>query len=227
VAKSLPEGYPGISADDLRRWQAGWGRARSFAPATEDDGVLRVDIGLPGRFVEHVVLGADDHPRRLDRVAARVLGDRDPWLTVPTRDAARTADRLHEHGLRTPPLPEWMMWIALADQRRATLPQDYSWDLAAEPEGVVHLTVQGPDDEVAATGQQAVIADCAVPDKIETFAAHRRRGLGGAMMTILAEAAADLGATHGLLMASTQGRALYTTLGWTTLCPVVVGRLWE
>ena len=62
---------------------------------------------------------------------------------------------------------------------------------------------------------------------IETAAQHRRRGLGGLMMTLLAEAAVDLGATRGLLMASTQGRALYTSLGWTTLCPVVVGRLWE
>lgn len=177
--------------------------------------------------MEYVVLDADEHPRRLDRAAASALGARDPWLTVPTRDPARTADRLHEHRLRTQPLPEWMMSIALADQRRVTPPDGYGCDLVEESEGVLHLTVHAPDDEVAATGQLGVIADCAVPDKIETYAAHRRRGLGGTMMTVLAEAAADLGATRGLLMASTEGRALYSTLGWTTLCPVVVARLWE
>ena len=145
---------------------------------------------------------------------------------MPTRDPDRTADRLHEHRLRTPPLPEWMMAVSLSAQRRVASPAGYTWDLE-EDHGVVHLTVHVSSDEIAATGQLAVVGDCAVPDKIETFAAHRRQGLGGTMMTVLAEAARELGATRGLLMASTQGRALYTTLGWTTLCPVVIGRLWE
>ncbi len=186
-------------------WQTGWAGARDFPPAVESDGVLRVDIGLPGRGVEYLVLDADDHPRRVDRAAGTALSARDPWLTVPTRDDGRTADRLHEHGLRTPPLPEWMMAIRLEEQRQVPFLAGYSPSFSRSG-GVVRLHVQGPTGEPAASGQLAVVGDCAVPDKIETLAGHRRRGLGGAMMTALVDAAADLGATRGLLMASTQGR---------------------
>jgi len=226
VTNPPAEPYPGIDATDLRRWQQGWGLARGFTTAVESDGVLRVDIGLPGRFVEYVVLEADEHPRRVDKAAGLALAARDPWVTVPTRDAARTSDRVHEHGLRTPPLPEWMMSTALGEQRRLAFPPGYAGSISAQDD-VVRVDVRSPTSEPAASGQLAVVDGCAVPDKIETLSGHRRRGLGGAMMTALVDAALELGATRGLLMASTQGRALYTSLGWTTLCPVVIGRLWD
>jgi GNAT superfamily N-acetyltransferase len=188
--------------------------------------VLSVEIGAAGRGVEYVVLDADVHPRRIDSAAQAALGARDPWVTVATRDAGRTNDRLREHGLRTAALPEWMMSIRLDAQRRVALPDDYFAEIGmAGP--VVHLRVRTTSGSLAASAQLAVVDDCAVPDKVETLADHRRRGLGGAMMTVLADAAGDLGAHRGLLMASTEGRTLYTSLGWETLCPVVIGRLWD
>jgi GNAT superfamily N-acetyltransferase len=188
--------------------------------------VLTVEIGTPGRGVEYVVLGADAHPRRIDAAAQAALGARDPWVTVPTRDDGRTSDRLHEHGLRTPALPEWMMSVRLDGQRRTPVPDGYGFETEVTS-SVVRLRVLTESDEMAASAQLAVVEDCAVPDKVETLAAHRRRGLGGAMMTALADAAVELGASRGLLMASTEGRALYTSLGWETLSPVVIGRLWD
>ncbi len=188
--------------------------------------MLAVEIGTPGRGVEYVVLDADAHPRRIDAAAQAALGARDPWVTVPTRDDGRTSDRLHEHGLRTPALPEWMMSIRLDAQRRTPVPEGYVVEHDVT-DAVVRLRVLADSGELAASAQLAVVEDCAVPDKVETLAAHRRRGLGGAMMTALADTAVELGARRGLLMASTEGRALYTALGWETLSPVVVGRLWD
>jgi GNAT superfamily N-acetyltransferase len=188
--------------------------------------VLRVEIEAAGRGVEYLVLDADAHPRRIDAAAQAALGARDPWVTVPTRDAARVADRLREHGLRSSTLPEWMMSIQLESQRRTALPEPYVAELDATSP-VVRVRLRADAGDLAASAQLAVVDDCAVPDRVETVAEHRRRGLGGAMMTALLDAAVDLGARRGLLMASTQGRALYTSLGWTTLCPVVVGRLWD
>ena len=197
-----------------------------FPAATEDNGVLRVDIGLPGRSVEYVVLDADDHPRRIDRAASLALAYGDAWVTVPTRDVDRTADRLVEYGLRTPPYPEWMMAVALDDQRVVEPRDGYTSSTEAGP-GIVVITVHDPDGQVAATGQMGVVGEVAVMDKIETRPGHRRRGLGGAMMSVLADRARSIGAVRGVLMASTEGRALYTSLGWTTLCPAVVARQWD
>jgi len=217
---------PGIGEAELRLWQAGWGRARGFAPPDDHGGVLVVQVAAAGRGVEYLVLDADEHPRRIDAAAQAALGARDPWVTVPTRDPARVGDRLLEHGLRSPTKPEWMMSIGLESQRRTPLRDHYVVELdVASP--VVHLRLRTSAGRLAASAQLAVVEDCAVPDKVETVAEHRRRGLGGAMMTALVDAAVELGAERGLLMASTQGRALYTSLGWTTLCPVVVGRLWD
>ncbi len=132
------------------------------------------------------MLDADDHPRRIDRAASLALAYGDAWVTVPTRDEARTADRLVEYGLRTPPHPEWMMAVALADQRTSSPPTATPAALEAGP-GLVAITVHDPDGQVAATGQMGVVGEVAVMDKIETQPAHRRRGLGGAMMSALAE----------------------------------------
>jgi predicted GNAT family acetyltransferase len=197
-----------------------------LASPVEHGGVLAIEIGTAGRGVEYLVLDADTHPRRIDAAAQQALGARDPWVTVPTRDAARVGDRLREHGLRSSSLPEWMMSIQLGSQRRTALPDPYVAELDVTGR-VVRLRLVTDTGQLAASAQVAVVDDCAVPDKVETTAEHRRRGLGGAMMTALVDAAVELGARRGLLMASTQGRALYTSLGWATLCPVVVGRLWD
>ena len=189
--------------------------------------MLRVDIGAPGRGVERLVLDADGDPRAIDRAAQDALGERDPWVSVPCSDAGRVADRLAEHGFRSPLQPEWMMSIPLDEQLRVPLADGLSHSLEASSGGrVLRLRVLDAHGALASSGQLGMVDGCAVPDKIEVQPTHRRRGLGGAMMTALVDAARDAGARRGLLMASTEGRALYSSLGWTTHGPVVVGRLW-
>jgi GNAT superfamily N-acetyltransferase len=78
------------------------------------------------------------------------------------------------------------------------------------------LTVQVTHSSglVAAKGRAALVNQFAVYDQIETHEAHRRRGLGRVVMHALRETAANHGVDHGLLVATPDGRALYTTLGW-------------
>ncbi|MFD9068413.1 GNAT family N-acetyltransferase [Kitasatospora purpeofusca] len=52
-------------------------------------------------------------------------------------------------------------------------------------------------------------------DQIETAPAHRRRGLGSVVMRALEDAGHRHGAATGLLVATPEGKALYSTLGWT------------
>ncbi|MEU8224798.1 GNAT family N-acetyltransferase [Kribbella sp. NPDC048915] len=77
--------------------------------------------------------------------------------------------------------------------------------------------------ELAASGRMAMLPTGAVADMIVTDPAHRRRGLARAVMTALATAAAPRSPT-AYLAASPQGHPLYTTLGWTTLTPLLVAR---
>lgn len=72
--------------------------------------------------------------------------------------------------------------------------------------------------EVAASGQAVEWDGVFIYDQIETAPAHRRRGLGSALMHALAGARRS-GEARQVLIATAAGQALYTTLGWRTLSP--------
>jgi GNAT superfamily N-acetyltransferase len=186
--------------------------------------VLRTHVGAPSREVEYLVLGADARPRQIDRAAWAALGDRDAWVTVPTGDPGRVSDRLQEHGLRTATDPEWLMTVPLASRVGATLAPDFRHSLHWTGRDRAEITVLGPDGAVAASGQLGLADAWAVPDRIETTRAHRRRGLGRAVMTALVDAARERGGQHGVLVASDAGRRLYLSLGWTVVSGVTTGR---
>ncbi|MGG6893078.1 MULTISPECIES: GNAT family N-acetyltransferase [Rhizobium] len=71
---------------------------------------------------------------------------------------------------------------------------------------------------LAASGYGAETEDVFVYDRIATDPAHRRKGLGNAVMTALQGAKASPTVPE-LLVATEDGRALYTTLGWKTISP--------
>lgn len=215
-----PPADPGL----VRAWRDGWAASRDLGPAEPvADGVLLSRVGAPGRDVELLVLDADRHPRRVDAAAQASLAHRDPWVTVPTADPGRTADRLAEHGLATADLPEWLMTRTL----EASPPPPVAPGYAARTVALGHrveVRVDAPDGTLAATGQAGLSGSWAVPDRVSTGRAHRRRGLGAAVMGLLEEQAVGLGATHGVLVASAEGRRLYLTLGWQPASAVVVAR---
>lgn len=213
----------------MRRWHTGWRRTRGLPAATEQpDGVLCVAVGTPGRGVEQLVLDGDAHPRRIDAAATAALGLRDPWVTVPTLRPGHVADRLVEHRLRIALDSERLMSVELAAQRRLAAAPGWRADLeraAYESSEVWRLRLLDGEGRLAARGEVAVVGDVAVVDRVETESAYRRRGLGGAVMSRLADLAESAGATRGLLMASPAGQSLYSSLGWQGHDTVVVARL--
>jgi len=96
-----------------------------------------------------------------------------------------------------------------------------SYELTHTQRGaILDVTVTAADGSVAARGKAALAGDAAVFDQIETSPEHRRRGLGRSVMTALASAAQYAGATAGVLVATEDGRALYSALGWTLDAPM-------
>lgn len=180
-------------------------------------------VGAPGRDVELLVVDADRHPRRTDAAARASLDHRDPWVTVPTADPGRTADRLAEHGLATADVPEWLMTRSLAAPAPPSVPPGYAARTAVRDHRV-EVRVETPDGTLAASGQAGLTGPWAVPDRVSTARSHRRRGLGAVVMGLLEQQVVGLGATRGVLVASPEGRRLYLTLGWQVTAAVVVAR---
>lgn len=86
--------------------------------------------------------------------------------------------------------------------------------LTVEGDEVIVASAYDGAGFLAASGRAALASDPAVFDQIETHKNHRRRGLGRSVMDALSVAASQRGVQRGVLVATPDGRALYTTLGW-------------
>jgi GNAT superfamily N-acetyltransferase len=207
-----------VHDEALGRWQRGWSAARGWNHGQCVDDVTVVRIGEPRRRVEYVATEA--HAAAAAHLA---LTDCNPpgtsWLTISTADPERLSAELRPlEFVRV----EWLMRIALSDQLRYAVPPPYTLELSAGP-SIVDAKIYGYG-ELAASGRMAVLHTGAVADMIQTDPAHRRRGLARALMTALATTALTHSATTAHLAASPEGRRLYTSLGWTTLTPLLVAR---
>ncbi|MFI9064254.1 GNAT family N-acetyltransferase [Streptomyces sp. NPDC053429] len=216
-----------IEPELIRRWLNGWTVARALPEAepveSAGDG-LRSECDQPGREVEVFALRADEEPESLARLAAAVAAARQAtWLTVPTLRPDTVEAVVGAAGLELLHRSEWFMTTDLAEHPQHAPAAPYERKVHMEgPVTVVSLHDSRGD--VAARGTIAVVGTDAIADRIETDAAHRRRGLGRAMMSALAEAALAQGARTGLLIASEEGQRLYSSLGWRHQADVLIAR---
>ncbi|MEU8437138.1 GNAT family N-acetyltransferase [Streptomyces sp. NPDC029216] len=216
-----------IESELIRRWLNGWTVARSLPEAepveSAGDG-LRSTCNQLGREVEVFALRADEEPESLARLAATVAAARQTtWLTVPTLRPGIVESVVGAAGLELLHRSEWFMTTDLTEHPQHAPAAPYEREVRTNgPVTVVSL--HDSTGAVAARGTIAVIGADAVADRIETDAAHRRRGLGRAVMSALAEAAVTQGARTGLLIASEEGQRLYSSLGWRHEADVLIAR---
>ncbi len=209
---------------DLRElvvcWQRGWTVARGL-PAAEDVGAgLRVRCMQSGRDIEYFAFGPGPGPVR--DLAGRVAAERDvAWLTVPTADPAATAAVLEAAGLVLLKRAEQLMTIDLRTHPRRAPAAGYRVETSLTG-AVLTTTVLHESGETGAQGTMGLTGPDGIADKIATVPAHQRRGLGSTLMGALAEAAVAQGAGRGLLIASEEGRHLYSRLGWRPAADVLI-----
>ncbi|MET9317638.1 GNAT family N-acetyltransferase [Kribbella sp. NPDC003505] len=187
----------------LDAWVHGWTISRNTPAPVRLASGYRIDVGLPGHAVRYVLHAYD---------AALVDGLRQPDTWVKVRGSVALDTRWEVQP------PEYLMTSALSAAPAAVPP---SYELTHTRRGsVLDVAVTAADGSIAARGKAALAGDAAVFDQIETSPEHRRRGLGRSVMTALASAAQYAGATAGVLVATEDGRALYTALGWTLDAPM-------
>lgn len=105
----------------------------------------------------------------------------------------------------------------------SALPAGYALQLDRDARGS-RVAILAPDGQLAATGTAAEAAGAFVYDRIITEPDHRRKGLGRVVMAALRETRTDRAAIE-LLVATDDGRALYTMLGWTVISPFVTAEI--
>ncbi|MFF5083229.1 GNAT family N-acetyltransferase [Actinoplanes sp. NPDC000266] len=205
---------------DLRelvvRWQRGWGVARGLPEAADLGAGLRVRCGQLGRDVEYFALDGAASVAGLAGLVKRE--DEVTWLTVPTVEPERAAAAVEAAGLVVLKASEKLMVTELSEQPRVPVPAGYRTETTIEGP-VVRVELLDREGEVGARGTMGIAGADGIADKIQTMPGHRRRGLGSAVMSALAEVAP---AKHGILVASEDGQALYAKLGWRAVAGVLI-----
>jgi GNAT superfamily N-acetyltransferase len=199
----------------------GWLAARSIArglPApVADRGGFRVDTGGEVEICRWAFTtpcaGLSELGRTLDAPGyfLKLCGDGKELLAVlPPNWRLQDEPGYVMQGPQTPP-------------PAAALPASYRLQLDRDARSS-RVAILAPDGALAASGTAAETGGVFVYDRIITEPDHRRRGLGRVVMAALRETRPDQKTTE-LLVATDDGRALYTTLGWTVLSPFATAEI--
>ncbi len=192
----------------VRAWAEGWAISRGTPPPVEVPEGYRVDVGLPGHVTRYVL------PAHAPELAARLTAP-GTWLKI-------CAAQVPLDGRWQVQPPEYLMSIRLT-AKEAAHPSEY--ELNVTQSGSVIDVLISKQGEPAARAKAALSGEFAVIDQVITEPAHRRRGLGTIAMQALAQATIARGATTGVLVATEDGRALYSRLGWHLESVVTAARL--
>lgn len=199
----------------FRAWSRGWALTREVAPPVPHADGLRIEVGLPRQLRRYVFPRASQALHELGETIAQ------PWVLLK---ACATTDELRallparwemqdEHYLMTCGDATFAGSGALAPGYALHV------DDAGARTRRAHVEVRAADGALAAAGHLALDERFAIYDRIVTEPAHQRRGLGRAVMHALQALARAHGRHANVLVATTQGRALYKSLGWRLHAP--------
>jgi GNAT superfamily N-acetyltransferase len=194
----------------LREWVAGRSLARGLPSPVEDRGSLRVDTRGPAEHCRWIFAA----PAAEIAVLARSIEESGRLIKV-----CGSAEELRAlvPALWQVESTGWFMARPATQAAEPRLPAGYSAQVERAGDAR-HVEIRVEDGALAASGHGGQTARAFVYDRIATDAAHRRKGLGTALMAILAgeRTVAD---SDDLLVATDAGRALYEKLGWEVLSP--------
>ncbi|MFI1521699.1 GNAT family N-acetyltransferase [Kitasatospora cineracea] len=207
----------------VRAWIGGWTVSRGAADPAPEPWGWSIDVGQPRHVWRHVLPApAEADVRKLTE------GTTVPWTWLKLfaeeeRVLPWVGPGWHQD------VPGYLMTLPLRPEHPA-VPAGYritTWHRG----GTVRALVRTADGAFAARGQLGLAPAVplggrtdaplvAVADQIETAPEHRRRGLGSLLMRTLQHEAHAAGARTALLVGTTEGRALYASLGWTLRSPM-------
>ena len=194
----------------LRGWLAARSIARDLPQPVSEHGGLRVETGLPNeirRFVfaePHSAISELAQTIFAPNIFIKLCGTGEQLLAlVPPRWWLQD--------------PSYLMTYDGPCGARRALGAAYRLEMTNE-RNVTSVRILDNDGALAASGYAAEYGGAFVYDRIVTEEAHRRQGLGRAVMAALGSARRS-SASQQVLVATEDGRALYSSLGWTVHTP--------
>lgn len=201
----------------VEAWVTGWALSRRTPAPTVLPIGFRVDVGLPQQNARYVL--PEFRPEVVTDLASRI---HTPWTFIKVCAEPRTVAEVLPPTW-TVQAPVFMMTAALADNEGSrgeqVPPKGYAVRVFDEGP-IIRAQLKDAAGDLAASGQCALFGESCIFDQILTHESHRRRGLGSAIMTLLSGEAVTRGKRQGVLVATADGLALYSAMGWTVHSPV-------
>jgi hypothetical protein len=197
----------------LESWMRARSVSRGLPQPVREGGGLRLESGLPHETRRYLFARAT---QTLRDIAESV---HEPRIFLKLCDTPAVLRNFAPPRWQIP-APNFVMTCddAVMPRSDATkLPPGYRLELKTES-AVTSAFILAPDGVTAASGYAAEYAGVFIYDRIVANEAHRRKGLGTALMTALASARTSVTARQ-ILVATAAGRELYRGLGWTDYAP--------
>ena len=201
--------------DDHFKWAFGYCAARGYGQpvAAATPPALWFDAGKPDQTGRFILGGASG-----EAAAATFAAVDAPHIYVDIA-APRAAILPHIPPHWQPRDPMWLMATG-TDTPAARPTPDFMIEVA-EGADRFEAVARDRNGSRAARGVLGIHGTTAVYDQIVTEAQFGRRGLGSAIMAELGRQAIRRGVTECLLVATSDGKALYERLGWTLRSDIV------
>lgn len=199
----------GVEPHVLEAWLSARSIARGLSLPIPDHGGFRVDTRSHAEIARWVFPKASDSLEQL----ARSIREPRHFLKLCGPASELRAALPRDWTLQA---PSYFMQ-ATANPPSGHLPDGYRIEVKRTGM-VLEARIFSDAGTPAASGYAAETQSVFVYDRIATEPAHRRKGLGRALMQALHEAQQHPDGTE-LLVATEDCRALYSTLGWKTISP--------
>ncbi|RMB51845.1 acetyltransferase (GNAT) family protein [Sphingomonas sp. PP-CE-3A-406] len=197
----------GVDPDSVYAWLCGRSLARVVPQPVADQGGFRVDTGTEAEISRWVF------PMVGPGLVALARGLQDPRYLLKLCGEADELRSILPGGWQ---VEGGNFFMQSSGARFEAAPVDaYAIDVVRN-DAVIAVRILAEDGTLAASGYAGETPDAFAYDRIATAPAHRRQGLGRAVMAAL-QGARRYPGTPERLVATEAGRALYERLGWRTL----------
>ena len=197
----------GVDPDSVYAWLCGRSLARGVPQPVADQGGFRVDTGTEAEISRWVF------PTIGPGLVALARGLQNPLYLLKLCGEVDELRSILPGGWQVEGGNFFMQSSGAGFEAAAV--EGYAIDVVRN-NAVIAVRIVAKDGTLAASGYAGETPDAFAYDRIVTSPAHRRQGLGRAVMAAL-QGTRHYPGTPELLVATEAGRALYERLGWRTL----------
>ena len=200
-----------VSKDIIEKWLRGWSLSRQLPLPTRFKSAFKVEVGYDKQKIRYVFPNLNEDV--IDLAKAIVT----PWTFLKVCAPPDELQNLLPPRWIIQPQGYMMTCFHRMIEKPVHLDVGYKIELE-EYDSIYHVKLIGKNGERAGDGRVVLVDDLAIYDRIFIDINHRRKGLATFLMKELEKIALSKRCYKNFLVATEDGKLLYSSLGWKLYC---------